>query len=167
MKKFFKKSLLCFFLVGVMVSSLTVASFAHQKDNLINIGDGYEIESNNRFSYETIRTPIRTRTTYVSTSQAKNRTDANNIASVALIAGGGPPGLISGVALLVGNAVFDMNIAGKIITSSTLVERYKIHRITKERYLEWTKTELDVKVYAMDIVGYSLHRSFSFSLTHK
>lgn len=69
--------------------------------------------------------------------------------------------------LLVGNAIYDMNVAGYVLTESTVVKRYKVNRLTGERHLDSTTTELDVKVYAQESDGYSLHRSFSFSLRHK
>ncbi|MBS4538024.1 hypothetical protein GOQ27_06095 [Clostridium sp. D2Q-11] len=60
-----------------------------------------------------------------------------------------------------------MNVAGYVLTTTTVVKRYKVHMLTGKKYLVDTRSELKVKVYAQERKGYSLHRSFSFNLRHR
>lgn len=134
-----------------------------QIENLIETQDPNLVEIlNDRYYYVTERGSTSTRRTNVSETQARNQDLALNVAMV-ILSGGGYPGVTAAAALGLGNAINDMNVAGHVITETTIVKRYRVNRLTGARHLDSTTTEMTVRVYA----GSSLHRTLSYSLRHK
>lgn len=164
MKIKFKKAAAVFLSI-IMLLSLSVSAFA-DADNLEKDETLIEIQ-NDRYYYVNEPGPTQTKRTDISASQARDQ-DLAMYAAAAILAFSGPVGPPSSALLLVGNAIYDMGVAGYAITETTIVKRYMVNRLTGERHLDSTTTEAAVRVYASESNGgYSLHRSWSWSLRHK
>jgi hypothetical protein len=149
-----------------MLLSFSVISFA----DIPSFGgdsNPIEIQSNNRYYYVTERGPTKTNRINISASDARNIDKSRAVAYV-ILAGSGAIGFTDAVMLALGDYIYDMGVAGYSQTSSTVIKRYKVNRLTGAKHLDSTSSELKIKVYAKeDDGGYSLHRSLSFTFRHK
>ncbi len=156
MKKILSLFLCLTILLVSSVTSLAVSDVANTDDNTIT-------PMSNRYYYTTEKGPkIRQSTKYYTESQARNQDSAVAVVSAAL-AFAAPAGPIVSFTYIVGNAIYDTRVAGRIETYKTVETRYRVDRLTGKKTKTATYWAVEIKVYA----GSSLHRTFNHRLRLK
>lgn len=144
-------------LILCSVILLTSSSLSLATSNSMIIEDRNVTPMNNRYYNKVEKGPREfERIRYYTESEARNQDHAVTVAAAAL-ALGGPLGAIDAFVWLVGNAIYDTRVAGKVITYKTVETHYRVDRLTGDKTVTATYWILETEVYA----GNNLHRTLT------